>query len=214
MPKTDPFEKYPDRYEAWFEKYSTVYNAELKAVRDLLPENGYGLEVGVGSGRFAVPLEIKLGIEPAINMAKSARQSGIQVARGVAEKLPVKSGLLDFVLMITTVCFVDDIHQTFKEAGRVLKEQGFLIVGLVDRISPLGEQYMAHQNESVFYKDALFYSVDEIVQAMGQNGFSNFYFRQTIFGNLAEVPSNEPVIPGHGEGSFVVIRCQKKPPEF
>jgi len=209
MPKTDPFEKYPDRYEAWFERYPAVYGAELRAVRDLLPEKGCGLEVGVGTGRFATPLGIKLGVEPSVRMAKASKQMDIQVTGGVAENLPIKSDQFDFILMVTTVCFLDNMQQAFQEVWRVLKKQGFLIVGLVDRMSPLGQEYMKHQNKSVFYRDALFYSVDEIVQTMGQQGFRDFLFRQTIFQELARVTLAEPITSGYGKGSFVVIRGRK-----
>jgi len=210
MSKTGPFEKHPAQYEAWFKKYPAVYHAELRAVQDLLPENGCGLEVGVGTGRFAAPLGIKLGVEPSATMAETAMQKEIQVAGGVAEALPLKSAQLDFILMVTTVCFLDDLGQAFQEAWRVLKNQGLFLVGLVDRLSPLGQNYLVHKNKSVFYREALFYSVNEILQALEQNGFRDFRFRQTIFQDLPDITSAEPITFGHGRGSFVVISGQKE----
>ena len=56
MAKIEPFEKFTRQYEDWFEEHSYVYESELKAVRMLLPEYQNGVEIGVGSGRFAVPL--------------------------------------------------------------------------------------------------------------------------------------------------------------
>lgn len=209
MPKTAPFERYPERYEAWFTKYPAVYDAELRAVRALLPKKGLGLEVGVGTGRFAAPVEIKMGVDPSHMMAKAALLRGIHVIGGVAEDLPLKHGRFDFVLMVTTVCFPDDILKAFREAWRVLKKAGFFVVGLVDRVSPLVRIYLARQNENVFYRVARFYSVAEIVQIMQQIGFRDFNFRQTIFRGLSEVTSAEPVFPGHSKGAFVAVRCQK-----
>jgi len=209
MPKTAPFETHVHRYEAWFEKYPYVYAAELKAVRALVPKGGCGIEVGVGTGRFATPLATHLGVEPSVQMGKIALQHGIHVAGGVAEALPLDSERFDFVLMVTTVCFLDDIDQAFRECYRVLKKKGFLIVGFVDRTSPLGQIYLTHQHENVFYKDASFYSVDEIIEAMKQTGFREFNFQQTVFGNLSEVTPAEPVKAGYGEGSFVVVSGRK-----
>ena len=40
--------------------------------------------------------------------------------------------------------------------------------------------------------------------------YSYLALKQTIFGNLSETASNEPVTPGYGEGSFVVIRGRKE----
>ncbi len=47
--------------------------AELAAVESLWPATGQGLEIGVGTGRFAVPLGIKIGVEPARAMAEIAK---------------------------------------------------------------------------------------------------------------------------------------------
>jgi SAM-dependent methyltransferase len=210
MAKKGPFEKHVGRYEAWFEKYPRVYDAELRAVRELVPEKAYGLEVGAGTGRFAVPLGIEAGVEPSVRMAEMARRRGMSIVGGVGENLPLKDIRFDFLLLVTTVCFLDDIGEAFKEARRVLREQGLLIVGLVDRESPLGRIYSAHRNENVFYREARFWSVDEIVRFMEQSGFRDFHLCQTIFQGLSELGPTEPVMQGHGQGSFVVIRGRKK----
>jgi len=210
MAKILPFEKYTYEYENWFTKNSLVYEAELRAVKELIPESGQGIEIGVGSGRFALPLGIRLGIEPSANMGKIAKVKGIQVLDGVAENLPLKTSEFAFALMITTVCFLDDINKSFQEAYRILKEDGLLIVGIVDRKSPVGQIYLKHQHENVFYREATFYTVDEIVKCMKHSGFRNFDYRQTIFNKLSETTENEPVETGYGKGSFVVICGMKK----
>jgi SAM-dependent methyltransferase len=210
MPKIAPFETHVNRYEDWFTKYPEAYAAELRAVQPLVPKNGCGIEVGAGTGRFSVPLGISQGVEPSAQMAKTARRHNMQIVSGVAEDLPLGADQFDFVLMVTTVCFLDDISRAFQETRRILKPGGFLIVGFVDRTSPLGQLYLAHQHENVFYRDAIFYSVDEIVAAMQQTGFVDFDFRQTIFRALSEITPAEPVKAGYGEGSFVVVRAKKE----
>lgn len=79
MPKISPFQKNVDQYERWFTKNRWVYEAELRAVKALLPEAGLGVEIGVGTGRFAAPLGIKIGVEPSIRMKKIAQDRGIQI---------------------------------------------------------------------------------------------------------------------------------------
>jgi hypothetical protein len=64
LPKTDPFDTYAARYDCWFERHEPVYYSELLAVRALLPWNGLGLELEVGSGRFAEPLGVQVGLDP------------------------------------------------------------------------------------------------------------------------------------------------------
>ncbi len=210
MPRISPFEKYAEQYEEWFVENRWVYEAELRAVKAMLPVGGHGVEIGVGSGRFAEPLGIKIGVEPSKRMREIAQKRGIQVLDGVAEELPFDDAGFDFVLMVTTVCFVDNIRKALLEAHRVLSHGGFLIIGFVDRNSMVGQTYLDHQNENVFYKDATFFSVDELDELIGQAGFKDLTFKQTIFKTLSRTTRDEPVKPGHGEGSFVVIRGRKE----
>ena len=210
MPKISPFEKYAEKYEEWFVGNRWVYEAELRAVKAMIPTSGRGMEIGVGTGLFAKPLGIEIGVEPSKRMKKIAQNRGIQVLDGVAEELPFDDSRFDFVLMVTTVCFVDDIKRALLEAYRVLSHGGILVIGFVDRDSMVGQIYLERQNESVFYKDATFFSVDELVGFIGQAGFEDLTFKQTIFKGLTDTTRDEPVKPGHGKGSFVVIRCRKE----
>ena len=210
MPKISPFEKYVEQYEEWFVENRWVYEVELRAVKAMLPAGGHGVEIGVGTGRFAEPLGIKIGVEPSKRMREIAQKRGIQVLGGVAEELPFDDSEFDFVLMVTTVCFVDDINRALLEAHRVLSHEGILIIGFVDRNSMVGQTYLSRQNENVFYKEATFFSVDELVKIMDQSGFIDLTFKQTIFQTLSETTRDEPVKSGHGEGSFVVIRGRKE----
>ena len=168
------------------------------------------MEIGIGTGRFAEPLGIKIGVEPSGHMRNIARKRGITVLDGVAEKLPFKNSIFEFALMVTTVCFVDDIDRAFEEAFRVLIKGGYFIIGLVDRNSPVGQVYLRHQDKSVFYKEATFYSVEEVLEIMRSSGFEDFGFCQTIFGNLPEITEHENIKSGYGEGSFVAIRGKKR----
>ena len=113
MPKIGPFEKHADRYEQWFERNRYAYQSELQAVKSLLPPRGIGIEIGVGSGRFAAPLGIQIGRERSTATAMVARQRGIQVVQAVAEALPFMDGTFDYALMVTTLCFRDDVKGSF-----------------------------------------------------------------------------------------------------
>jgi len=109
MAKVEPFEEYGSQYKGWFERNKFVYESELRAIREQLPERGKGIEIGVGSGRFAAPLGIKLGLEPSRKMRELARSRGIETIEGIAERLPFHDSQFEFALMVTTICFVDDI---------------------------------------------------------------------------------------------------------
>ena len=163
MPKTKPFDENYDQYEEWFENNKYAYLSELKAVKHFIPEDKKGVEIGIGSGKFAIPLGIKVGIEPSKAMVKLAKERGLKVYIGIGEKLPFESSSFDFALMVTTICFLDDVEKSFSEVKRILKPGGSFIIGFVDKHSPLGKQYLRYKNENVFYKIADFFSTKQVL---------------------------------------------------
>jgi len=205
--RTAAFEEHSDAYDDWFEKNREVYEAELEVVRQLLPAGDVrGMEVGVGSGKFAVPLGIKIGVEPTEQMAVKSRELGVQVLPGVAEKLPFGNGQFDFVLLVTTICFVDDIVQTFREALRVLVPGGCILVGFVDMESELGQKYLRNRHKSKFYQQATFFSTRQVLDHLQTAGFGATEVKQTLIPGDGE---KKTVLDGFGEGAFVVIKAVK-----
>lgn len=209
MAKTKPFEEHLLLYEEWFESNRFVYESELFAVKNQLPGGGRGVEIGVGSGRFAVPLGIKIGVEPSVAMRGMARDRGIEVIGGVAEALPFKDYEFEFALMVTTICFLDNTESALKEAYRILKPNGSIMIGFVDKDSLLGKLYLKRRHKSLFYGIATFYSVDEVTNYLRKTGFRDFEFCQTIFKPLKEIHALEPVKEGYGQGSFVVVSARR-----
>lgn len=209
MARTEPFDTHSTEYEEWFEKHRFVYLSELEAVRAQLPTEGRSVEIGVGTGRFAAPLGIDIGVEPSASMRRIAQQRGVQAVNGVAEKLPFAEAQFDYALMVTTICFVDDVKAALAEAYRILRNRGRFVVGIVDKRSPLGAQYERTRGESAFYRVATFYSVEEVIALLYEAGFRNLHFTQTIFHMLSAITSVEPVKEGFGQGSFVVLRGEK-----
>jgi len=209
MAIVEPFQKHTSRYEEWFDKNKFAYESELHAVKTLLPRRGRGIEIGVGTGRFAEPLGVCLGLEPSSAMSKVAQERGIQVVEGVAEAVPFGEGHFEFALMVTTLCFLDNAAAALAEIHRVLRPGGVLVIGFVDGDSQLGKKYQRHKQESVFYQRARFYSVGEVLGLLRRSGFRDSKFVQTLFHDTRAIKHVEPVRKGHGEGSFVVIRTEK-----
>ncbi|QCC46905.1 class I SAM-dependent methyltransferase [Halobellus limi] len=209
MPKTEPFEKHTERYEGWFEEHEAAYQSELEALRRLVPTTGYGIEVGVGSARFAAPLGVQVGIDPSEEMLEHARERGVEVVGGVAESLPFKDGTFDTALIVTTICFVDDVPQTLAEVARVLRPDGALVIGYIDKDSPVGKIYQETKAQNPFYREAVFVSTEELVDALETAGFSDFEFVQTIYHWPGEIEGPEPIESGYGDGSFVGIKATR-----
>lgn len=212
MKKSVLFSTHAKRYEDWFKKYPEVYLSEIAAVKEQLiklPENIKGIEVGIGTGRFAQPLGIKEGVEPSQEMADRARVRGIEVVNGTAENLPYKDLNFDFVLFVT-ICHFDNLKLALKEASRVLKHYGSIIIGFIDKDQVIGKAYEEKRNHSNFFKYARFYTVNEVINSLNDAGFKNLEFNQTLFGALDEIKEVQLPKTGFGEGSFVVVKAIKK----
>lgn len=212
MPKTEPFEKYYQEYDAWFEQNEKIYESELLAIKELLPDvGGKKVEVGVGSGRFASRLGIKEGVEPAEGIAKLAKERRLKVIKGRAEDLPLESGVYQVVLMVTTICFVDDIDKTFEEAYRILASEGFIIVAFIPKDSQFGKFYEKIKEDDKFFRIANFYTKKENFKSLKEAGFSKLKMVQTLVGppENANQKIQKPR-EGHNQGSFIVVRAVKK----
>jgi ubiquinone/menaquinone biosynthesis C-methylase UbiE len=195
-------------YDHWYEENSGVYQSELLAIKQAIPENKKGLEIGTGTGRFSTPFNIHIGVEPSANMAKLAEERGITIVKAVAESLPFHDASFDFVLMVTTDCFLSDIPRAFVEAKRILKQNGSIIIGFVDKESRIGKIYEQMKSTNKFYKDAHFHTAVEITEALEKAEFNSFSYWQTIFS--MEMTNAEQPIKGFGTGSFVVIKALKQ----
>jgi SAM-dependent methyltransferase len=207
--KMAPFEAHHERYEHWFEAHRAAYVSELLALRSFVPWQGHGLEIGVGTGRFAGPLGVPVGLDPSEAMLARAGARGIKTVKGTAEALPFPDGSFDYALIVTTICFVDSTDRMLAEAHRVLRPDGKLVIGFIDRESGLGQTYFEHQAESVFYREAVFYSAAEVGELLRVGGFVARAWGQTLSRPLAEIHEIEPVRPGSGTGAFVAVTADR-----
>jgi len=209
MVKSEAFDNYALEYDKWFESHEMEYAQELKAIREFLPKGGKGVEIGAGTGRFSQPLGITLGVEPSKAMRSIAISRGVNIIAGAAESLPIDDELYDYSLLVTADCFLDVPELAFREVYRILKAEGYIVIGLIDKNSNLGKKYEEKKSRSKFYKDANFHSVEEIQKDLVKAGFSNIKIIQAILpGDTGEYGEQE-IKPGYGKGSFVVLRAQK-----
>ena len=208
MPKTQPFDQYFSDYENWFIENRYVYLSELAAVRHFIPATGTGVEIGIGSGQFAAPLGISVGIDPSESMNRLAKTRQLTVIQAEAENLPFPDYSFDFCLMVTTVCFVTNLRQSFSEVKRILKSGASFIIGFVDKNSPLGQLYLEKKQDNRFYREATFYSTEELKIQLLHTGFVPTTIVQTVFGDLKMIKQVQPFQSGYGKGGFVVIGAE------
>lgn len=200
------FQNLVGEYEVWFDENPNLYETEVEAVKHFVPENVKAVEIGVGTGRFAAKLGIREGVEPCAEMAAVAKQQGITVYEGCAEKLPLETDAYDMAVMVTVDCFLSDVSTAFREIARVLKEKGAVVVAFLNRETELGQMYERMKGGNPFYKDATFHSAKEIEQYMQEAGFTVCEKVQTVF-TLED--TKQEIKSGTGAGVFTVIKAVK-----
>jgi len=202
------FDELTNRYDAWFEKHEFAYLTEIEVLRKLIPDNGRGLEVGVGTGKFAQALGIKEGADISEKMLELASGRGVVTTRAAAEALPYDKESFDYVLMMMAMCFVNDPAKSLTEASRILKPGGALIAGIIDKNSAMGREYQI--KDSPFYKSATFFSPEELLSLLSSSGFGNFSIVQSLFGSYKDLNQIDRIESGYGRGGFIAVKATKK----
>ena len=174
------FEKSCGGYDRWFGTHRDIFSRQREALRSVLPSTGSGLEIGTGTGRFAADLGIRHGLDPSIRMLAMARQRGIETVQGAGEALPYRAGIFDHILMMTVICFMDDIVLPFREAHRVLGPDGILVIGFLVK----GGEITRHNKgrHGRFLCHARFRTVEEVTDAAKLAGFWPVQEREDLHG--------------------------------
>ena len=97
------------------------------------------------------------------------------------------------------------------EAHRVLVLGGRLVIGFIDRDSALGQHYLAHRCESIFYRDATFYAAAAVDELLRSARFPFAVGDRTLFGASPDIQEIEPLRPGIRRGTFVVVSAETQP---
>jgi len=103
------------------------------------------LEIGVGSGRYALPVAARLGKRGRLDVldlqeemlaltmrrARARSITNVVPARGDAAALPYPDGAFDAVYLVSTLGQVPDMTAALRELRRVLRRPGRVVIGEV-----------------------------------------------------------------------------------
>ena len=227
---TNGFDKYADKYDAWFLENKNVLNSEVKLVAHFLSNPGNVLSVGCGSGLFEMILEkdfgisIKYGIEPSSDMAEIARKRGMNVVVDSAENADFGIDKYDTILFNGTPSYITDLKKTFEKSYKALRKNGKIIVIDVPKESSYGLLYNLAKSTNNWddillkgcfplnpypielVKLASWRTTAEKIELLKETGFSDLRFAQTltkhpIYSNETE----ENPIEGYDCGDYVAI---------
>jgi ubiquinone/menaquinone biosynthesis C-methylase UbiE len=189
------FEREAERYDAWYDTQSGVrlFETELETLRPLIAgRETSGLEVGTGTGRFAQRLGITYGVDPAVAPLRIAQRRGVTVIAASGEYLPFCDHVFSSVTFVFTLCFVHDPVTVIREAARVVRSDGLVIIGVVPGGGPLGRHYqrLGTQGHRI-YRIARFLDRPALEDLIDQAGLSTVQVRSAVI----DVVDNK-ILPG------------------
>jgi ubiquinone/menaquinone biosynthesis C-methylase UbiE len=205
-----PFDELAHRYDAWYDRPEgrVLFRLEHACLAALMRSaQSPGLEVGVGSGRFAAALEIAVGIDPAGAPLRLAAERGVHSIQGDGEQLPFANHTFGLIAIVGTLCFADHPDRVLTEAHRVLRPGGLLIVGAVPADSAWGRSYQAKGSAGhPFYRDARLLTLAEHQQLIESATFEIVDARSTLLQGAGDSPIDGHVVEGAIPGAgFVAI---------
>ena len=221
---TPAFEDDAAAFDAWFAKNAAVFESELLAEKRFVTDPENTVSIGCGSGLFEARLGIRRGVEPSESMARLARQRGVEVTIGTAEDVPLPDEAFGGVLLGTVLSYVKDRGRAVREAHRILKRGGHVVVSFLPRESSYAMLYdlahlrgeydvetaPAHPYPIQFLEGVHWCSTREVAELLQGAGFVDLEHVQTLTrhpkytNDAVEQPTE-----GFDRGDYVVVRARK-----
>src|SRR6185369_884516 len=136
-------------------------------------KNAFVIEIGSNTGDFLRSIEAreKLGVEPAENIAKIARERGVQTicdffSRAVSCSILKQFGKADFVVARHCLAHVDDIHEIVAGVARILSRNGVFLI----ENAYVMDTFQAAQWDQIYHEHMSYLSLTPMTELLAQHG--------------------------------------------
>ncbi len=145
------------------------------------------VDIGCGGGKFYYGLEpyVKqyIGIDPSDKMLSyTSRNKDQYFIRGVGEKLPLRDGFADLVLIKSVLDQCYDPQRFISESFRVLKNKGWVLISLSNRSSYYSilrkiYNYLRHSDSDHFFQEShqFYFNTKDIADLLVKYQFNIVY---------------------------------------
>ena len=164
----------PAQYDAWYGTTfgSLCHRLEKDALFSLVSFNPGDkvLDAGCGTGVYLEEL-LRLGMdvtgvdadEDMLEYTAKSRSNGIALIKASLQDLPFEPSSFDKVISVCTLEFIDDPSHVLTELSRVLKKDGILLLGFLNKNSPWARQHMKNEKDPTsIWHGVRFFSLPDI----------------------------------------------------
>lgn len=144
------------------------------------------LDVGGGTGRGASALGVsdRIVVDAAPGMVREAYSKGFEAVRADATRLPFDSESVDAVLITDALHHFGDPGEAIREATRVLRTGGVLVIREVDPTVLLGR--LVEAGEHLYGFDSTFFEPSTLASLVADEGLDTRFrsdgFEYTVVG--------------------------------
>ena len=212
--KIEAFDTVAGVYDGWYDhpQGKQVFEAEKKAVEQMIPRTGLGVEIGAGTGVFAESLtnidRTILCLDPSVEMIKKAKKRKLPCLRGVGVPLPIRRDLLDFGYMVTVLEFLNDQVALFKEIKYNSKKNAELTILFINSDSTWGELYrnIGEKGDPIF-KHATLFSLEQVSALFDKSGYSILDAKGTLNSDPANQEVDDRLIEPSSKSGVIIVKA-------
>ena len=208
------FDKASLHYDDWYKhpQGSQIFNAELNAIKSMIPESGLGLELGAGTGIFAKKLSeskrLVLCLDPSKDMLSQAKEKDLISVIGVGEVLPFRKKVFQFIYLITVLEFLNNPAKVLQEA--YITGRGPIVILFINGESSWGKFYrkIGDAGDPIF-SNAKIFTLNELEDLLKKEGFKIIEKKGTLTTAPTSIRVGTEITKPSEETGVIVIKAKE-----